>query len=391
MSSFFSSLQSYVRPLATVAAGVIIAKIMSTNSTSPDGGAGLSDGDKPNQPGQYKPSPIDVIVVRVTLERAFNLPPELLDLIIDQAEYWPHSEASLVYQVQTARDALRIVGGTAEGENKLLVRCPPIGYVDYKKVGEAFKTAPLPPKSADGSVATEPLRNLTLMEPSSSPTEPTREAPREYFTGSMTQPPALIHPVRKIVFKFRSRDQGWGGSYDDQGTYHGSWTWFEAGLEKFDKDRKCDGSCKQSASKQPSDSEPPNSTNSDPSNSDPEAANLCTCGLQSVYPPLVASPDGKLAYHHHVKPLENLKIQANKTATREFLNHEVIWSWTDNIHPESTEGDHLEEIGRGRGTGSGRFVRSLKLGDVVTVWGKARFGGWCNHVESVKVEIYWAI
>nr|XP_036589109.1 uncharacterized protein CTRU02_01156 [Colletotrichum truncatum]KAF6800751.1 hypothetical protein CTRU02_01156 [Colletotrichum truncatum] len=239
MSSFFSSLQSYVRPLATVAAGVIIAKIMSTNSTSPDGGAGLSDGDKPNQPGQYKPSPIDVIVVRVTLERAFNLPPELLDLIIDQAEYWPHSEASLVYQVQTARDALRIVGGTAEGENKLLVRCPPIGYVDYKKVGEAFKTAPLPPKSADGSVATEPLRNLTLMEPSSSPTEPTREAPREYFTGSMTQPPALIHPVRKIVFKFRSRDQGWGGSYDDQGTYHGSWTWFEAGLEKFDKDRKC--------------------------------------------------------------------------------------------------------------------------------------------------------
>lgn len=97
------------------------------------------------------------------------------------------------------------------------------------------------------------------------------------------------------------------------------------------------------------------------------------------------------AYHHHMHALDNLKIQANKTAHREFVDHEVIWSWTDDIHPESPEGDRLAEIGRGKGTGTGNFVRSLKLGDVVTVWGKARFGGWRNNVESVKVEIYWAI
>ncbi|KAF6792649.1 hypothetical protein CMUS01_16143, partial [Colletotrichum musicola] len=57
----------------------------------------------------------------------------------------------------------------------------------------------------------------------------------------------------------------------------------------------------------------------------------------------------------------------------------------------SPEADRLVDFGRGRGTGTGRFVRSLKLGDVVTVWGKARFGGWTNNVEFVKVEIYWAI
>ncbi|KAF9879501.1 hypothetical protein CkaCkLH20_03044 [Colletotrichum karsti] len=389
MSNFLSSIQSHAGTLATIAVGAIIARAMSVNATLTEGQVPTGDDksrDGGHKPGEYKPTPTDVIIVRIMLERAGNLPPELLDIIFDEAEYWPHSEGYIFQQVRTARDALRVVGGTAQGENVLLVRCPPIGFVDYRKVGEEFKTAPLPPKSVDGSAVSEPLQNLTLMEPSSSSTEPTREARREFFEGSMSQPPALKHPVRKIVFKLRSKDQGWGGTHADKGSYRGSWTWFEAGLEKFDEDRKCDGSCKRSRPSSPTQSENPESANPNT-----ETKNFCTCGLQSVYPPVVASADGKLAYHHHVHPLENLKIQSNKTAHRDFLDHEVVWSWTDDIHPESPEGDHLSEIGRGRGTGTGRFVRSLKLGDVVTVWGKARFGGWCNYVESVKVEIYWAV
>jgi len=51
----------------------------------------------------------------------------------------------------------------------------------------------------------------------------------------------------------------------------------------------------------------------------------------------------------------------------------------------------LEEQGRGRGTGNGEFVRDLRLGDVVTVWGMARFGAWVNNVEAVKIDVYWAV
>ncbi|KAK2048784.1 hypothetical protein LZ31DRAFT_515589 [Colletotrichum somersetense] len=375
--SLFSSLQQYAGTFATIAAGAFFAKVVSNMQV------GLQDPEPdqvPQEPGRYKPTPIDVVVVRIMLEKASKLPPEVMDIIIDEAEYWAHSEASIHHPSTALRDTLRVVGTTSE-ENKLLLRCPPIGFRDFEKVGPAFKTAPLPPKSGDGSPVTEPLRSLSLLEPTSSPTE-VPEAPREYFVGSMERPPMLTHPVRKIVFKIRSRDQGWGGGFADRGTYRGSWSWFEAGLEKFDKDRKCDGSCKTSAPAEDSQSE---------NTSDNEEPTFCTCGLQSIYPPVEQLPHGELAYHHHMHPLENLKIQNNKTAHKEFLDHEVVWSWSDDIHPDSPEADQLVEMGRGRGTGTGKFVRSLKLGDVITVWGKARFGGWANYIENVKVEIYWAV
>lgn len=70
----------------------------------------------------------------------------------------------------------------------------------------------------------------------------------------------------------------------------------------------------------------------------------------------------------------------------------VTWLYTDNISPDSDEAKKIdEEEGRGRGTLDGSYVRNLKLGDVITVWGKARFGGWANHVEKVKIDVYWAV
>ena len=79
----------------------------------------------------------------------------------------------------------------------------------------------------------------------------------------------------------------------------------------------------------------------------------------------------------------------------------MVWSYTDDIiYPPSEESDEpvdirvvseLEECGRGKSTGDGEFVRNLKLGDIVTVWAKARFPGWTNHVERVKVDVYWAV
>lgn len=73
--------------------------------------------------------------------------------------------------------------------------------------------------------------------------------------------------------------------------------------------------------------------------------------------------------------------------------HRVVWSYTDDIpHSTLTQlGLSLEERGRGKATGNGEFVRNLKLGDIVTVWAKARFPGWVNYVENVKVDVYWAV
>ena len=65
--------------------------------------------------------------------------------------------------------------------------------------------------------------------------------------------------------------------------------------------------------------------------------------------------------------------------------------FTDNILADSDEGKNLEAIGRGRATGNGEFVRGLQMGDVVTLWAKARFLAWTNRFQDVSVKVYWAM
>lgn len=109
--------------------------------------------------------------------------------------------------------------------------------------------------------------------------------------------------------------------------------------------------------------------------------------LRPVQPELEAQRN---AFHHPLHPRPDYTIQRNKTAQSKSTTHHVVWSWDDDTANPLTA-EELHDIGRGQQTGDGSFVRGLKLGDVVTVWGKSRFGGWANHVESVKIDIYWAL
>jgi hypothetical protein len=85
------------------------------------------------------------------------------------------------------------------------------------------------------------------------------------------------------------------------------------------------------------------------------------------------------------------RLQSNVMAFRITTEHVITWSWDDHINPDSTEAEALEAIGRGANTGTGEFVRNLRLGDVVTLWAHARFPGWVNHVEFAKIEVYWVV
>jgi hypothetical protein len=62
-----------------------------------------------------------------------------------------------------------------------------------------------------------------------------KEHTKEDLERVMNTPFNLVkNPCRKIVFTIRSHDQGWGGDPQNKGTYKGSYTWFDAGLERFD-------------------------------------------------------------------------------------------------------------------------------------------------------------
>jgi hypothetical protein len=84
-------------------------------------------------------------------------------------------------------------------------------------------------------------------------------------------------------------------------------------------------------------------------------------------------------------------VQANKTATRQWQDHKVTWSYLDDVAADSPASDDLWESGRGRATGDGAFVRDLKVGDVVTLWAIARFPAWHNVIAKAKIDVYWAL
>ena len=96
-------------------------------------------------------------------------------------------------------------------------------------------------------------------------------------------------------------------------------------------------------------------------------------------------------YTHQLLHSPEWEIQRNQTASKKWQDHVITWSYLDDIDPDSEAAKALEEKGRGRATGNGKFVRELQVGDVITVWGKARFPGWCNRVESVQIDVYWAV
>jgi hypothetical protein len=132
----------------------------------------------------------------------------------------------------------------------------------------------------------------------------------------------------------------------------------------------------------------PTISDKEPETLDPRALRAIIPEIEQVDPSL--PPSSEKRFQHELLPTA-AKIQANKTAHPDWMTHKVEWRWTDGVDPNSNEADKLDEVGRGSATGDGEFVRSLKLGDVITVWAKSRFPGWVNNVASCKIDVYFAV
>ncbi|KAL1865875.1 hypothetical protein Daus18300_006987 [Diaporthe australafricana] len=307
----------------------------------------------------YEPSAIDVVVAKAMLTKGLSLPTEIVLSVLDHAEYWPHTTTTLDH-------ALTVPSGQGR-ENQFVLRSKPLGLikkVHYDQHYYSFTTARPVPLSEDGDYSLSQFQE---------------------WIGGPTD--TLEHPCRKIVFTLRSRDQGWGGQHHDRGTYNGSWTWFEAGKERFDmnathpkdtpeKEAPVEGAVNEKADE---------SSTLGP-NEDIPTPYFPVYAARSIQPPL---EHGQQAFQHDLHPSPEFTIQRNKSAFRQSTRHKVVWSWKDSADPLNSE--KLVELGRGPESGNGDFVRNLRLGDAVTVWAKARFAGWTNHIEAVDVAIYWAL
>lgn len=308
----------------------------------------------------YEPSALDVVVVKAMLTNGLRLPAEIVLSVLDHAEYWPHTTTTLDH-------SFTVPSGPGR-EDQFILRSKPLGLIrrtHYDERYYSFTTAQAKPLSDGGDYSL---------------------AQFQQWIGGPTD--TLEHPCRKIVFTLRSRDQGWGGQPQDRGGYRGSWTWFEAGRERFDRNAQPP---KDTAEKKaPVDGTVEGEMGSTTSYLDPSGETptpyFPVYAARSMHPAL---EPGQEAFHHDLHPSPTLTIQRNKAATRQLTTHTVVWAWKDNVDPLSSE--ILSEMGRGPETGNGDFVRGLTLGDVVTVWAKARFAQWANHIDSVKLDIYWAL
>ena len=213
-----------------------------------------------------------------------------------------------------------------------------------------------------------------------------QEFTTEQFQQYIKSPVAMLqHPCRKIVFTIESRDQGWGNRSRSDNKYGASWTWFSVGLERFEAD---------SDAEDPEDAE---AVTSQLATSLDSPTSLRLDKIRTIWPesrpvePQTTGSPEQWKFHHELHPQPDRMIQANLTVHGHTTEHRVVWSCTDDIDPESEEGEKLAYKGRGQATGNGEFVRSLKLGDIVSVWAHARFPGWGNYVRSVKIEVYYAV
>ncbi|KAH9436403.1 hypothetical protein MCOR02_000075 [Pyricularia oryzae] len=314
-------------------------------------------GSSTSRPAHFQPSALDVLVTKAMLAKGVKLPIEVVDLVVDFAEYWPHTRTHVERPSRPNRF------GTRPDENNFLLRTPPVGFLGV-------------PHSDPERYTREPVKMLRLSD----------EHPVEQFQKWIGSPVPLVqHPCRKVVFTIKSRDQGWGGDSRDHGTYHGSWTWFEAGLERVDASGDCGDHCPDTTD-QPAQDQTQAQGSGSSSRPRPE---ISLCALRSIRPEV--NCDGERTHFDFPLNPADDKVQCNMTAHNEYITHVVEWRATDNIDPKSAEADGLEKMGRGRASGTGEFVRNLKLGDTVTLWAKTRFQGWANNVESATVDVYWAI
>jgi len=319
-----------------------------------------------------EPTVEDVLTVRDLLQFRGRLPIELIDCIVDYAGYWPHTTTATTSPL-TARG--QVHGRPDQPENAFTLRSLPLGYSP-----EALESnLSIPIEAYLNTPAETDVHFFESMDPSWTATD---DILNRWTERSQ---PRSENPCRKIIFTIQSADQGWGALPSQRGTFAGSYSWFDTGkehIEIIDKD-------KVDARPFP----PPGRHHCELGPTDNGDARYC-CILRPLDPAVtdvtVSPTELRQAYAHPFLP-PSTRLQSNVTATRIIKEHVITWSYHDDVQPESLEGDELEKAGRGRASGNGEYVRNLKLGDVITVWARARFPGWLNNVEHVRIDVYWAV
>ncbi|EIW86091.1 hypothetical protein CONPUDRAFT_140813 [Coniophora puteana RWD-64-598 SS2] len=279
----------------------------------------------------YQPTIADVLQVKEFLGcPPISFPVELIDVLLDDADYWPHSTFVI--------DRSESVGLNIS--DKIWARTPTL--VDLCCEGEVFEGDDEDPgiqSDEDLGIQSDVTRQLGALslehDPPGPPSGTSISNSSSHETGRVTASPRGSHPCRKIVFELWSHDQGYSHDTHLYGTYDHTWTWFEVSVEHSGEGY---GGARAAEGKHPL----------------------------------------------HPRPGH---LQRNVHAKSEDTHHVVAWHWRDRIMKGSAKAQELGMRGRGWRSGDGVIVRDFKKGDRLVLWMHARFPGWIGFwtVEGYMV------
>ncbi|KAG1741870.1 uncharacterized protein EDB91DRAFT_1129847 [Suillus paluster] len=284
---------------------------------------------EPSGSSNYQPSVADVFRVKRYLQS--KLPTELIDRIIDDASYWPHSSVYLVRPstVPIYRDGKR-------GEDGIYIRSLPLGIHgtdrDFTLVEEDFE---------DGGAAW--MKNLRM------------------GGSDESSPSALSHPCRKIEFHLWSHDQRLREQFPE--TFNASYIWFYVSIEKLQTPISADNVVEW----------PPQLLFEEC-----DASRIQSDTAKPFLPPSIAIRKNVAAKSQGSEHIIHWHFRGEND---QEPGDDSVWHFLDNSF-DRPAAKAAEVV---------RLLHSIQIGDCVSLWAHGRFPNSEDKVQQAKVTVYWAV
>ncbi|KAL8922286.1 MAG: hypothetical protein Q9208_005256 [Pyrenodesmia sp. 3 TL-2023] len=351
------------------------------------------------------PSMLEVINARRAL-LSLKLPLEIVDLILDFAEFWPHTTCTTQYRsvVYSAAKAGLWVRDWRSLPFSMDHGPIPEDYRVMPKNAFLLRTHPLGVQTRDPSA---PAKSGVV---SKWKQKLKRERRRKSLSGPTWLPPRGLRPCRKIVLEILSHQEVVDFS---EPQYGDSPTWMDVSVERMLPEEDA--------------TEPPIWT---PSMNEEWGDELMGRTADSAQLQLLKRvPGSGVPFDRRAKqasvatsPIDDQPVQTFETrrtkpsiaaTTRQTVvqqnyqgdavnrQHVITWRYDDNFNMDSLEGDIV--LAKTGSHSNGDFVRQLESGESVLLWARARnrprdmndnqkgADPCINVVDRVRMHVFWAV
>ena len=353
---------------------------------------------------------LDVINVKRLL-LTLRLPLEIVDLILDHAEFWPHTTCTSQYRT--------VVFSSEAKRNQV----PQLWIRDWRSLPFSMNHGPIPENYRIAPNNAFLLRTHPLGIETRNPAFPVkasvmsrwkqklkRDRRRKSSSGPTWLPPRGLRPCRKVVFEILSHQEAVDFS---EPQYGDSSTWFDVSVEKILPEESTIGPTIWTASMNEEWGDEivgytAGSTRLQVLKKVPGAEAL------HHHLPRHASPAGSAADDNPTQLFETRRTKPSLAATSRqavvqqnyqddafHRQHVVTWRYDDAIDTDSIEADRmLAECGTHSNVD---FVRELESGESILLWARARnrprnvfdptagADPCINVVDRVRMHVFWAV